>query len=91
MATSTDLLEAPVIAAIALRVNKTPARVLLAWAIQCGTALLTTSKTPGRIRENLDVSSLPEDAMRDIAGINLRVRFNAVTETGIPGFIPRGK
>ena len=86
------LLEDPVITAIARRVNKTPAQVLLAWAIQRGTALLTTSKTPGRIKENFEVSAIPEDAVREITeGIKLRVRFNAVVETGVPGFIPRGK
>ncbi len=86
------LLEDPVITAIAKRVNKTPAQVLLAWAIQRGTALLTTSKTPSRIKENFEVSTLPEDAMREISeGIKSRVRFNAVVETGVPGFIPRGK
>lgn len=85
------LLEDPVITAIARRVNKTPAQVLLAWAIQRGTALLTTSKTPGRIKENFDVSAIPEDAVREISEeIKLRVRFNAVVETGVPGFIPRG-
>ena len=86
------LLEDPVITAIAKRVNKTPAQVLLAWGIQRGTALLTTSKTPSRIKENFDVSTLPEDAVREISeGITARVRFNAVVETGVPGFIPRGK
>src|SRR5882724_5523754 len=86
------LLEDPVITAIAKRVNKTPAQVLLAWAIQRGTALLTTSKTPNRIKENFEVSTLPETAMREISeGIKLRVRFNTVVETGVPGFIPRGK
>ena len=85
------LLEDPVITAIAKRVNKTPAQVLLAWGIQRGTALLTTSKTPSRIKENFDVSTLPEDAVREISeGITARVRFNAVVETGVPGFIPRG-
>ena len=84
------LLEDPVITAIARRVNKTPAQVLLAWGIQRGTALLTTSKTPSRIRENFDVSAIPEDAIREITeGITSRVRFNAVVETGVPGFIPR--
>ena len=39
------LLEDPVILAIAARVEKTPAQVLLAWAVQRGTALLTTPKT----------------------------------------------
>src|ERR1700758_1130535 len=87
-----NLLEDPVITAIARRVNKTPAQVLLAWAIQRGTALLTTSKTPSRIKENFDVSALPQDAMREISeGIKSRVRFNAVVETGVPGFIPRRK
>jgi diketogulonate reductase-like aldo/keto reductase len=86
------LLEDPVITAIAKRVNKTAAQVLLAWAIQRGTALLTTSKTPSRIKENFEVSTLPQEAMREIGeGIKSRVRFNAVVETGIPGFIPRGK
>ena len=85
------LLEDPVITAIAKRVNKTPAEVLLAWAIQCGTALLTTSKSPSRIKENFGVSTLPEEAVREISeGIKLRVRFNSVVETGVPGFIPRG-
>jgi diketogulonate reductase-like aldo/keto reductase len=86
------LLDDPVITAIARRVNKTPAQVLLAWAIQRGTALLTTSKSSGRIKENFEVSALPEDAIREISeGIKSRVRFNAVVETGVPGFIPRGK
>jgi len=86
------LLEDSVITAIAKRVNKTPAQVLLAWAIQRGTALLTTSKNPRRIQENFEVSTLPEDAMREInEGITLRARFNSVVETGVPGFIPRGK
>ena len=87
-----NLLADPVITSIANRVGKTPAQVALAWAIQRGTALLTTSKTPGRIKENFDVSALPEDAMREINdGITLRMRFNPVVETGVPGFIPRGK
>jgi len=86
------LLEDPVITAIARRVHKTPAQVLLAWAIQRGTALLTTSKTPSRIRENFDVSAIPDEAVREISeGIKLRVRFNAVVETGVPGFIPQGR
>src|SRR3984885_10449553 len=87
-----NLLEDPVITAIAERVNKTPAQVVLAWAIQRGTALLTTSKTPSRIKENFEVSAIPESAVREISeGITMRIRFNAVVETGVPGFIPRGK
>lgn len=87
-----NLLADPVITAIANRVGKTPAQVVLAWAIQRGTALLTTTKTPSRLAENFDVSTLPEDAMREISeGIQTRIRFNAVVKTGVPGFIPREK
>lgn len=86
------LLDDPVITTIAQRVHKTPAQVLLAWAVQRGTALLTTSITPRRIQENFEVSTLPEDAMQEIRdGITTRVQFNIVVETGAPGFIPRGR
>jgi diketogulonate reductase-like aldo/keto reductase len=58
--------EDPVITSIAKRVNQTPAQVLLAWVLQRGTALLTTSKAPSRIRENFEVATLPESAMKEI-------------------------
>ena len=78
-----NLLADPVIMSIAARIGKTPAQVVLAWAIQRGTALLTTTKTPGRLKENFDVSTLPEEAMREInEGIKTRIRLNAVVETG---------
>jgi len=83
------VVEDPVITAIAQRVHKTPAQVALAWAVQRGTAFLTTSTKSRRIRESFDISALPEDAMREIRDrITTRVRFNAVVETGVPGFIP---
>ena len=82
-----NLLENPVITTIAQRVHKTPAQVVLAWAIQRGTALLTTSTKPRQIHENFEVSTLPADALREIRdGITARVRYNPVTETGMPGF-----
>jgi diketogulonate reductase-like aldo/keto reductase len=81
------LLENPVITTIAQRVHKTPAQVVLAWAIQRGAALLTTSTKPSQIQENFEVSTLPEDAMQEIRdGITARVRFDPVTEAGVPGF-----
>ena len=86
------LLDDPVIVAIARLVGKTPAQVVLAWAVQRGTALLTTSVTPSRIRENFELSPLPEDAMQEIRdGVATNVRFNSVVETGVPGFIPRSR
>jgi alcohol dehydrogenase (NADP+) len=83
------LLEDPVISAIAARVGKTPAQVLLAWAVQRGTALLTTPKTLARAKENFDISALPEDAFNEISRIKTRQRLNPVVTTGVPGFIAR--
>ncbi|OQP43736.1 dehydrogenase [Niastella koreensis] len=82
-------LEDPVVLSIAARVGKTPAQVLLAWAIQRGTAVLTTARTAARIQENFDISPLPEDALDEINRIQTRQRFNSVVHTGVPGFIPR--
>jgi diketogulonate reductase-like aldo/keto reductase len=89
-ASKPNVLDDPVITAIAQRVHKTPAQVALAWAVQRGTAFLTTSTKPDRIRDNFDISTLPEDALREMReGIKTNVRFNTVVETGVPGFIPR--
>ena len=87
-----SVVDDPVITAIAQRVHKTPAQVALAWAVQRGTAFLTTSTKPRRIQENFDISALPEDAMQQIRDrITTSVRFNSVVKTGVPGFIPRAK
>ena len=84
--------EDPIITAIARRVGRSPAQVALAWAVQRGTALLTTSKTPHHIQENFDIARLPDDAMAEMKdGITTRLRFNTVVSTGVPGFIPRAK
>jgi aldehyde reductase len=83
------LLEDPVIAAVAARVGKTPAQVVLAWAVQRGTALLTTPKSAARARENFNISALPEDALDEISRIQTRQRLNDVVNTGSPGFIPQ--
>jgi alcohol dehydrogenase (NADP+) len=80
----------PVIKAIAERVHQSPAQVALAWAVQRGTAVLTTSTNPEHIRTNFEISPLPEDAMQEIRdGITMNIRFNAVVETGVAGFVPR--
>ena len=83
-------LEDPVVSQIAARIGKTPAQVLLAWALQRGGALLTTPKTAVRARENFDISALPRDALDQINRIQTRQRLNTVVKTGIPGFIPKG-
>ncbi len=83
-------LEDPVVLAVAARVGKTPAQVLLAWAVQRGTCLLTTARTAARARENFDISPLPDDAFEAVNAIQTRMRLNTVVHTGVPGFIARG-
>ncbi len=80
-------IEDPVVLSIAARIGKTPAQVLLAWAVQRGTAMLTTPKTTARALENFDISPLPEDAFAEINAIKTRQRLNQVVESGSPGFI----
>jgi diketogulonate reductase-like aldo/keto reductase len=84
------VLDDPVITSIAQRTHRTPAQVALAWAVQRGTAYLTTSTKPANIQQSFEISALPEDAMREIRErITMNVRFNTVVQTGVPGFIPR--
>ncbi|MFY9691275.1 MAG: aldo/keto reductase [Candidatus Acidiferrales bacterium] len=83
------LLEDPVIKKVAAAAGKTAAQICIAWGLQRGTAILTTSKSADHIRESFDVSPIPESAMKEIDGITTRYRFNKVVETGTPGFIPR--
>jgi diketogulonate reductase-like aldo/keto reductase len=83
-------IEDPTIVDIAEKVGKTPAQVLLAWAVQRGTALLTTPKTAARAKENFAISLLPESAFNEINRIQARQRYNGVVKTGVPGFIAKG-
>jgi diketogulonate reductase-like aldo/keto reductase len=81
------LLDDPLVISLAERFGKTPAQVLLAWGIQRGSAVLTASVTPPRIRENFDVTALPEDAIQEISErLTTRYRFNSVVDGGEPGF-----
>jgi diketogulonate reductase-like aldo/keto reductase len=87
---SPRVVDDPLIIKIAQRMHVTPAQVVLSWAAQRGSAFLTTSTKPEHIRENFDIVPLPEDVMEAIRDrITTNIRFNAVVQTGVPGFIPR--
>lgn len=86
------LLDDPLIVEVGEQTRQTPAQVLLAWGIQRGTAVLTSSVTPSRIAENSDVAALPDDAVQAISELETRIRFNSVVDAGEPGFlqVPQG-
>lgn len=83
------VLEEPIIIKIAHTLQRTPAQVLLGWAIQRGTALLTTPKTLERAKENFDPAHLSKEEMQEINNLQTRQRYNQVVKTGSPGFIPQ--
>lgn len=83
-----NLQKDPVLNQMARRLQKTPAQVALAWAVQRGTAFLTSTATLGHIQQDIDISTLPHRAMHEIRqDITHRVRFNSVAETGVHLFL----
>ncbi|KAJ5429386.1 Short-chain dehydrogenase/reductase SDR [Penicillium cf. griseofulvum] len=71
------LIEEPVLAEIGEQYNKTAAQVALAWGVSQGHSVLPKSKTPSRIRANLqgDFKLSPQD-MKKIEKLNKKLRFN---------------
>lgn len=56
------------------------------------TWLPTTLKTPHRIKENFDISTLPEDAITKMRNnIKTNIHVNSVAGSGVPGFMPRAR
>ena len=58
--------------------EKTPAQVILRWAVQRGTSIIPKSTDPGRMRENLAITDffLTERQMNAITALNANRRFN---------------
>lgn len=53
-----DLFENPVIKKVAAQNHCTPAQILIAWALQRGTAVIPKSVNPERIRQNFDAANI---------------------------------
>lgn len=71
------LLEDKIVNEIAQSHNKTPAQILIRWAIQRETIVIPKSVTPERIKENVDVFDfeLSESEMKQIANLDRNLRF----------------
>ena len=72
------VLAEPVVGEIAKRVRRTPAQVVLRWALQRGTSVVAKSTKPERLAENLDLFDfeLSRDDVRSISGLDRHRRFN---------------
>lgn len=72
------LFDNPMIKEVADKHKKTPAQVLLRWATQRGVAVIPKSNNPGRLAQNLDITSwnLSKAELDAISGLDKNLRFN---------------
>jgi len=71
------LIDSPELNEIGKKYGKTGAQVALAWGITQGHSVLPKSKTPKRIRDNLQGDfKLKDEDMKKIETINKKLRFN---------------
>ncbi|KAL8784632.1 MAG: hypothetical protein Q9195_008961 [Heterodermia aff. obscurata] len=71
------LIEDPTLIEIGKKYGKNGAQVALAWGIQSGHSVLPKSKTPSRIKDNLDGDfELGKEDLEKIASIDKKLRFN---------------
>lgn len=76
------LIEDPVLVEIGKKYNKTGAQVALAWGVAHGHSVIPKSKTPERIKANLegDFKLDPED-VKKIDALDKKMRFNDPSES----------
>jgi 2,5-diketo-D-gluconate reductase A len=78
-----ELLNQPALRALADKHGKTPAQVVIRWHLQLGNVVIPKSKTPSRIRKNIDVFDfqLDNDDMAAIADLETGVRTGGNPDT----------
>jgi len=75
------LIEDPTLVEIGKKYNKTGAQVALAWGVAHGHSVLPKSKTPSRIKSNLEGDFKLESAdVKKIDSIDKKLRFNDSSE-----------
>lgn len=72
-----DLLEIPEVKAIATRLGKQPAQILLKWIIKRGVATIPKSTNAARLRQNLALYDfdLTDDDMATLKGLDKGIRI----------------
>lgn len=71
------LIEDPVLVEIGKKYNKNGAQVALAWGIAHGRSVIPKSKTPSRIKANLEGDfKLEPDEVKKIDGLDRKLRLN---------------
>ncbi len=85
---SESLLTHPTVAGIASKVGKTPAQVLLRWAIDRSLVVIPKTTSPGRLVENISLFDFKLDAnqIAAISALNRSRRFNDPADFGEKAF-----
>lgn len=73
-----NCLEEALIKELGSKYSKSPAQVVLRWAVQRGTAVIPKSVNPARMAENAAVFdfALTEEEMASVSKLNQNLRFN---------------
>lgn len=79
------LFEHEVVTGLARQYKKTPAQVLLRWAVQRQVCVIPKSNNPTRLVENLDLFSfnLKDDEIKEISALDRKMRFNDPCHVGV--------
>jgi diketogulonate reductase-like aldo/keto reductase len=94
LATENDTcLKSPCVLEAAAKYNKTPAQIVLRWAVQRNTVVIPKTTKPERLTENISIFdfALTEDEMNAIYKLNKNERYNdpgKYTEPGMGCFYP---
>jgi D-xylose reductase len=88
-----SVLEQPVVRDAASRHGKSPAQIVLRWAVQRGTAVIPKTTRPERLRENLAIFDfeLTAEEMAAVARLDRNRRYNdpgVFCETAFNTFFP---
>ncbi|KAL5363136.1 NADP-dependent oxidoreductase domain-containing protein [Aspergillus floccosus] len=81
----------PLVIETAQSLNKTPAQVLISWAVQRGTVVLPKSVTPERIASNFEDFILPGHAFHAIHSLERHQRMNFPARLGVDIFSEVGE
>ncbi|KAI1390434.1 NADP-dependent oxidoreductase domain-containing protein [Hypoxylon trugodes] len=76
----------PLVISIAEKLGKSPAQVLISWAVQRGTSVLPKSVTPARIENNYQDFELSQDDFDAIQSLERHQRNNFPTKIGLDIF-----
>lgn len=85
-----SLFENKAVIAIAKRLGKTPAQVLLRWSTQRGLAVIPKSNAQERLLQNLDVTSwdMKKEDLDSISALDRNVRFNNPSDVSVLSIPP---